>query len=501
MTHVSEIRLPPGCIVVLVGPSGAGKTTWAETQFAAGQVVSSDRLRLMTGASEADQRAGNDAFELLDVIVAARMKRRLTTVIDTLGFDDERRRGYVAAAHDAGMMCVAVVFDVEPAAIRRRNAASRWPLPQRVLASQRSRMRQVVAAIDEEGFDGVYAPGPVRVVPHAMLAAPDAQRRQEESPMKMKFGLQISNFTWDGGPADLSTTLAEIGRTAEEGGFSSLWVMDHFRQIPQVGPEWHDMLDSFTALGYLAAVTERVTLGPLVAGVGYRNPAHLGKIVATLDVLSGGRAVCGLGIGWFEKEAHAYGWEFPSVKDRFALLEDTLELLPLLWGPGAKEYRGRVLHVPEAMCYPRPLQERIPVLIGGSGERRTLRLVAEHADMCNLFGDADTVRHKLDVLRRHCTDAGRAFDDIEITHLSSAVTALDESALRTRLESWRGPSDSIEDVAAATGAGTIGDQIGRYRLLAEAGVQHAIIAIRDPSDLDAVRAFADVIAAFSHPAT
>ena len=163
--------------------------------------------------------------------------------------------------------------------------------------------------------------------------------------------------------------------------------MDHFLQIPQIGREWEDMLESYTTLGYLAGVTGRVTLGTLVTGITYRNLAHLAKIVATLDVLSGGRAVCGLGAAWFEREHRLYGWDFPPRRERYALLEDALELLPLMWGPGAPRFEGRTVTVDEAICYPRPLQERIPILVGGSGERRTLRLVARHADACNLFGD------------------------------------------------------------------------------------------------------------------
>ena len=149
-------------------------------------------------------------------------------------------------------------------------------------------------------------------------------------------------------------------RAAEAVGFDSIWLMDHFRQIPMFGPAWHDMLESTTTLAHLAAVTERVRLGAMVAGITYRNVALLGKIVATLDVLSGGRAWCGLGLGWYEQEHRAYGWPFPSRSERYALLEDALQLLPLLWGPGTPAFEGRVLRVPEAMCYPRPLQARVP---------------------------------------------------------------------------------------------------------------------------------------------
>ena len=174
--------------------------------------------------------------------------------------------------------------------------------------------------------------------------------------------------------------------------------MDHFRQIPTMGRPWEDMLESWTTLGYLAGVTDTIRLGTLVTGITYRNIAHLGKIVATLDVLSGGRAMCGLGAAWYREEHLAYGWPFPSARERYALLEDALRLLPLLWGPGTPSFTGRAIQVPEAMCYPRPLQERIPLLVGGSGERTTLRLAARYADACNLFGEAPTIARKVEVL-------------------------------------------------------------------------------------------------------
>ena len=273
--------------------------------------------------------------------------------------------------------------------------------------------------------------------------------------------------------------------------------MDHFLQIPPVGPEWHDMLDSYTTLGYLAGVTETAKLGALVAGITYRNVAHLAKIVATLDVLSGGRAICGVGAAWFEREHRAYGWEFPSVKERFALLEDALQLLPLMWGPGSPSFEGRVLQVPEAVCYPRPLQEpRPPIMVGGSGEKRTLKLVARYADACNLFGDVATVRHKLEVLRKHCADVGRDVSEIEVTQLSSALAAPSRSELSETIERLRPERMSPEAYAARSNAGTIEDQIGRFRELAEAGVQTIIVNLPDLGGTEPVERFAEVIAAF-----
>ena len=299
--------------------------------------------------------------------------------------------------------------------------------------------------------------------------------------MTLDFGLQIARFEFPGHPASTAATLAAIAQAAEEAGFTSLWVMDHFLQIPQVGREWEDMPESATTLAYFAGVTERIRLGALVTGITYRNLAHLAKIVATLDVLSGGRALCGLGTGWFEREHVLYGWPFPPRRERYARLEDALELLPLMWGPGSPRFEGRTVTVEAAVCYPRPLQERIPILVGGSGERRTLRLVARHADACNLFGDPDTVRHKVAVLHEHCAAEGRDPAQVAVTHLGTArVLAPGEAR-------------------AGPGAGSAEEHVGRYRELAEAGVQTAIVGLGDADGPQSVARFAEVIAAFPRP--
>ncbi|MCW3066608.1 MAG: serine/threonine protein phosphatase, partial [Solirubrobacterales bacterium] len=325
---------------------------------------------------------------------------------------------------------------------------------------------------------GVAPAGGVALVPPAFLTAPIAAARQQEDPVTLDFGLQVSRYDFAGHPASTRPTLAELARAAEDVGFTSLWVMDHFLQIPQVGREWEDMLESHTTLGYLAGVTERIRLGTLVTGVTYRNIAHLAKIVATLDVLSGGRAMCGLGTGWFEREHALYGWELPPRAERYELLEDALELLPLMWGPGSPRFEGRTVTVSEAICYPRPLQERIPILVGGSGERRTLRLVARHADACNLFGDPGTVRRKLAVLHEHCAAEGRDPAAIAVTHLGAARVI------------------GSGEPRAGQGAATVDEHVGRYRELAEAGVQTAIVGLSDTEGPDSVRRFRDVVAAF-----
>jgi alkanesulfonate monooxygenase SsuD/methylene tetrahydromethanopterin reductase-like flavin-dependent oxidoreductase (luciferase family) len=249
-------------------------------------------------------------------------------------------------------------------------------------------------------------------------------------------------------------------------------------------------------LAYLAACTERARLGTLVSGITYRNVAHLGKIVATLDVLSGGRAVCGVGLAWFAQEHRAYGWELPAVGDRYALLEDALQVLPLLWGPGSPAFHGRVLDVPEALCYPRPLQEHVPLLVGGGGERRTLRLAARYADAANVRGDLATVRHKAEVLRRHCRDAGRDPAEVTLTHLSTALVGSDDRHVAELVAARRPRNLAAAAFAAALNAGTVDDHIGRFRELAEAGVGEVMVRLPDLADPGALTRMAKVIAAF-----
>jgi F420-dependent oxidoreductase-like protein len=372
----------------------------------------------------------------------------------------------------------AVVFDPPAAEVRQRNRGRGSPVPSKVVTGQLRESAEVFARLEDEGFAGVHRAGPVELVPPTFLTAPDAAGRQKEDPMTLEFGLQVSRFGFPGHPASTAEALADVARAAEETGFTSLWVMDHFLQIPQIGREWEDMLESYTTLGYLAGVTERIRLGTLVTGISYRNIAHLGKILATLDVLSGGRAMCGLGAAWFEREHKLYGWDFPPLAERFERLEDALELLPLLWGPGAPRFDGRTLTVSEAICYPRPLQERIPIMVGGSGEKRTLRLVARYADACNLVGDVDRVRHKLSVLRGHCAAEERDPGEIEVSHLAPARVVA--------------PADARE----GKGAATVEEHVGRYRELAEAGVQTAIVGLSDAEGAESVRRFGEVIAAF-----
>ena len=237
----------------------------------------------------------------------------------------------------------------------------------------------------------------------------------------MKVGLQIPYFTWPGGAAEMGGKLADIVRTAEDSGFDSAWVMDHYFQIPMVGPAEADMLEAYTALGYLAGQTKRLTLGTMVTGVTYRHPGVLIKQVTTLDVLSGGRAWLGIGAAWFDREHEGLGVPFPPLKERFERLEEALQIAHQMWDPDENgPFDGKHYQLKETLNVPAPLSKPRPrILIGGSGPRKTLRFVAKYADACNIIGmqGEDFVREKLDVLRGHCEREGRNYDDIEKTVL------------------------------------------------------------------------------------
>jgi F420-dependent oxidoreductase-like protein len=245
----------------------------------------------------------------------------------------------------------------------------------------------------------------------------------------MRIGLQIPNFTWSGGSADLSHTLAEIVRAADQGGFYSLWVMDHFFQIGSrdrtmgLGPAEDPMMESYSTLAFIAGQTQKVKLGALVTAVVYRHPGVLIKTVTTLDVLSRGRAYLGIGAGWNEREARGLGMPFPPIKERFERLEEALQIAGQMWSDNNGPYDGKLYHLTETLCVPQPLSKpHPPIIIGGSGEKKTLRLVAKYANACNLFGrlGVDVLRTKLDILKRHCGEVGRDYGEIEKTALSSA---------------------------------------------------------------------------------
>jgi len=288
----------------------------------------------------------------------------------------------------------------------------------------------------------------------------------------MKIGLQVPNFTWPGGPAAIAARLAEIARAADEANFASLWVMDHFFQIggrnPQsgLGPAEDEMLEGYSVLSYLAGLTRNVRLGTMVTGVIYRHPGILAKTVTSLDVLSGGRAYLGIGAAWNEREALGLGIPFPPVAERFERLEEALQIIQQMWSGQRTPYAGKYYQLAETLNSPQPLTKpHPPILIGGSGEKKTLRLVAQYADACNLFTGAGVavVRQKLDVLKQHCQRLGRDYAAIEKTTLGTV---------------W-----------LASGHMSSADVIEQCRSLAAIGIQHAIFNMPNVHEIKPLETF------------
>ena len=280
----------------------------------------------------------------------------------------------------------------------------------------------------------------------------------------MKVGLQIRSFTWPGGAAAIGPTLARIVRDADDAGFDSIWVMDHFFQIRGVGQPEEPMLEGWTSLGFMAAHSQRARLGLMVGGVHYRHPGLWIKAATTLDVLSGGRAWLGIGAAWNEDESRALGFAFPPLGERFDLLEDTLAMAREMWtGERGTEasFRGhrtvatRLLNSPQSLSRP-----RVPIMVGGGGEKRTLRLVARYADACNVFGTPEAIARKYAILADHCAAVGRDPDEIERTTLQTTHITLD----------------------GGRGSETPSQLIDRCGELSDAGAQHVILGVRDLSD-------------------
>jgi F420-dependent oxidoreductase-like protein len=236
----------------------------------------------------------------------------------------------------------------------------------------------------------------------------------------MRLGLHYWNYSTPSDPARMADTLAETARVAEQAGFSTFTVMDHWFQMEHAGSAAEPMLEAYTTLGYVAGLTERMTLGVLVTGVMYRHPGLLAKIVTTLDVLSGGRARLGIGASWYEREQRGLGVPVVPVAERFERLEETLQICLQMWSDDDGPYQGRHYQLAETLCVPAPISRpHPPILVGGGGEKKTLLLAARYGDACNLFGSSpDDVAHKLDVLRSHCGDEGRDYDRITKTVLA-----------------------------------------------------------------------------------
>jgi alkanesulfonate monooxygenase SsuD/methylene tetrahydromethanopterin reductase-like flavin-dependent oxidoreductase (luciferase family)/predicted kinase len=485
------VTVPDPALVVLVGPSGSGKSTWAAARYRPAEIVCSDQLRGVVGSGEYDLDASADAFALLDQIVAARLRRGLNTVVDTLGLDPARRRGQLELARLARLPAVAVLFGTDAAECRRRNRDRAVPVPAAALDSQLRRMPEATAQIAGEGWAVVTQADQAVVEPSHSAGSQAAAARQRTEPAGMSLVLQVSRFPWGDDPA---AWLTSVTAAATEAGLDGIALMDHLIQIPQVGRAWEPIPEPWVTLGMLAGITTGLRLGTLVSPVTFRPAGVLAKAVATLDVLSGGRVFCGIGAGWWEREHAGFGLPFPPAARRLDELESAIETLRALWRQGTKAYHGERVSLPETTCYPRPVSA-IPIIVGGSGERRTLRIAATLGDGCNLPASLGALDHKLAVLRSHCEQAGRDPAALEITVLDVPVVGADRDHVAATVERLRGRI-SAAAYARQHHAGTVADLIGRYRLLAQRGVSTVFVSLPDLSGPEDVLRLAPVAAAF-----
>jgi alkanesulfonate monooxygenase SsuD/methylene tetrahydromethanopterin reductase-like flavin-dependent oxidoreductase (luciferase family)/predicted kinase len=492
----SAVPVPDPALLVLVGAAGSGKSTWAAERYRAQEIVSSDQLRAVVGSGEHDLAASLDAFALLDQVVAARAGRRLTTVVDTLGLDPQRRLAWLALARRAPLPAVAVLFETDPALCRARNRARERPVPATVLDAQLRRIPDVAAQLAAEGWDLVLrpeagAPGQHVVEPRHSPGSRRAAALQHSQPAGLDFVLQISRFGWADDPAGW---LRSVAFAAAEAGFAGLALMDHLIQIPQVGRAWEPIPEPWVALGLLAGLDTELRLGTLVTPVTFRAPGILAKTAATLDVLSGGRAFCGIGAGWWDREHAGFGLPFPAAGTRLDMVETAIETLRALWQPGTKEYRGDRVRLPETTCYPRPASA-IPLIVGGSGAR-TLRIAARLGDGCNLPADESVLDVKIAEFREYCEGAGRDPADVAVTVLDIPVIGRDREHVASLVEALRGRVGA-DAFARRHHAGLSADHIGRYRLLAERGVSTVFVSLPDLTGPDDLARLAPIVGAFS----
>ncbi|MFC7494116.1 MULTISPECIES: LLM class flavin-dependent oxidoreductase [unclassified Nocardioides] len=459
---------------MLVGASGSGKSTWAAARFRRAEIVSSDDLRGVVGSGQHDLDASADAFDLLERIVAARLGRGLTTVVDTLGLDDARRTAWLAAARAAGMPAVAVLLDTAADTCRARNRGRDRPVPAQVITGQLRKAAAIGTALDLEGWDVVHREtgrvpddAPQRVPGHTTPSSDD--RRSSQG---LRFVLQVSRFPWGEDPAHW---LSDVARAADDAGFAGLALMDHLIQVPQVGRAWDPIPEPWVTLGLLAGLDTRLELGTLVTPVTFRPAGIIAKAAATLDALSGGRAFVGLGAGWWAREHAAYDVPFPGPAERLDGLERAIETMRALWSSGTKEYAGDRVSLPETTSYPRPVHD-IPIVVGGSGAR-TLRIGARMADAVNV---------RTDLVDRAL--AAVEGTDTTVSVLDLPVVGRDRDDTWARVERLRG-NTKASAYAQRTHAGTPAEQRERYGALADRGVDTVFLAVGDldgPDDLERI---------------
>jgi alkanesulfonate monooxygenase SsuD/methylene tetrahydromethanopterin reductase-like flavin-dependent oxidoreductase (luciferase family)/predicted kinase len=472
------VDLPDPALVVLVGPSGSGKSTWAAERYRREEIVSSDALRGVVGSGPHDLDATSDAFELLERVVAARTGRGLTTVVDTLGTDEPRRRGWLARAREAGLPAVLVVMDTPDAECRRRNAARDRPVPAPALSGQLKRHRDLVPQLADEGWDVVHtvAAGAREVTEAPAPATGDGERRSSQG---LKVVLQVSRFPWGDDPL---AWLSGVARAADQAGFAGLSVMDHLIQIPQVDRAWAPIPEPWVTLGAVAGLGTGLELGTLVTPITFRAPGITAKAAATLDALTGGRAFVGVGAGWWEREHAAYGLDFPPARQRLDDLARGIETMRALWAAGTKPYAGERVDLPETTCYPRPAGG-VPVVVGGTGPR-LLRIAATLGDAANVPSARPQLDAHVATLRQHS-------ETVRITVLDLPTVGTDREDAWTRVERLRGRTAAAA-YARRTHAGTVADQRDRWGGLADLGVDTVFVGVGDLVGADDVERIAEL---------
>jgi F420-dependent oxidoreductase-like protein len=309
----------------------------------------------------------------------------------------------------------------------------------------------------------------------------------------MKFGLQHPSFSFDGEGSQMVDSLKAVVNQAESSSFDSFWVMDHLHQIRGVGQPQEPMLEGWTTLAVIAGFTNRIKLGTLVTGNVYRHPSILAKIGATLDVLSKGRLFMGIGAAWNEEESAAYGVPFPSTKERLRRLEEAVQIIRGMWTQERTTFEGQYYRIREAYCNPKPIQKpHPPIMVGGGGERETLRIVAKYADACNIFGSPETVRRKLNALREHCKSVGRDYDTIQKTKLGHIIIDRDQRSLeQTVAKRFGNVADPTRKEMVTFGQPEdVRRQIEMFR---DAGIDYFICNLEPDHELEAIRLFADEV--------
>jgi F420-dependent oxidoreductase-like protein len=315
----------------------------------------------------------------------------------------------------------------------------------------------------------------------------------------MRFGMQHPNFSFDynsqgSGSFDIADSLKNLVTKAENCGFESFWVMDHFHQIQFVGRPEDPMLEGWTVISMLSGITTKIKLGTLVTGIIYRYPSVLAKISATLDIISKGRLFMGIGAAWNEQESLAYGISFPSNLERLLMLQEAIQIIRKMWTEEPyTSFNGKYYQINNAYCNPKPIQKPSPpILVGGSGERITLKIVAKYADACNLFGSLDSIKKKLDILKEHCKSVGTDYHSILKTKLSTVI--LDDSGEMAKIrvkETFKGiPEEQIKEFVLY---GTPEDVLKQIKALEQVGIQYLIVNFEPSRELDALDTFAKKI--------